>query len=205
MTLLALQPNTIQITRLVAVFLIPFGLVNIGFALSWSRAHAKAQPPKVSLESKMQVLDEVEGDGDGILGTDEVLMSLRRSSLIPHISDGDEDENRIDIYDVLATTICFKVFLLLLKMAAILSVGAIFFKMQRTEKNRLELSWIEAYYFAVVTATSIGALRNNRSCFIPFALSNSFWALSTMQATEILLHLQMPVNSFSSSTCSYQR
>ena len=87
----------------------------------------------------------------------------------------------------------------------ILSVGAIFFKMQRTEKNRLELSWIEAYYFAVVTATSIGALRNNRSCFIPFALSNSFWALSTMQATEILLHLQMPVNSFSSSTCSYQR
>ena len=58
----------------------------------------------------MEVLDEVEGDGDGILGTDEVLMSLRRSSLIPHISDGDEDENRIDINDVLATTICIKVF-----------------------------------------------------------------------------------------------
>jgi voltage-gated potassium channel Kch len=124
-----------QGTRGASVVLIPFGLFIIGFALSWSRARAKAAAPKVSFETKMRAVDDAGGDGDGVLTASELLRATTGSAFI---DDGSGGGGGGGLQDGLT------------KMVELVE-STLFFK-----SLVLVLSWIEAYYFAIVTSTSIG-------------------------------------------------
>jgi potassium channel subfamily K len=149
-----------QGTRGASVVLIPFGLFIIGFALSWSRARAKAAAPKVSFETKMRAVDDAGGDGDGVLTASELLRATTGSAFIDDGSGGGGGGGLQDgltkMVELVESTLFFKSLVLVLQLAATATIGAVFFKLYRPEARELELSWIEAYYFAIVTSTSIG-------------------------------------------------
>jgi hypothetical protein len=46
--------------------------------------------------------------------------------------------------------------MLLLKLAVVVAAGACFFKFYPVEQDRLNLSWIEAFYVSIQTVTSVG-------------------------------------------------
>ena len=58
--------------------------------------------------------------------------------------------------EILRSSVWFKCLWQALKLGATAAAGAIFFKFHPKERDRLELSWVEAFYFATVTCTSVG-------------------------------------------------
>jgi hypothetical protein len=54
------------------------------------------------------------------------------------------------------TTVPAQAFALVLKFISVITIGALFMKTYKYEKERQTITWIDAFYFATVTATSVG-------------------------------------------------
>ena len=101
------------------MFLIPFGLVIIGSILSWWRAHLKSLPPKESYAAKVMSIDK---DGDGLL-------SMEEASLVKKENMG---------VKLLTSTIGFKLLVIMLKLAVVLTIGAAFVKCNPMQQSYLK-------------------------------------------------------------------
>jgi len=160
-------------TRLAAIFLIPFGLIIIGFLLSFVTAYTKSLPvrnddgyedPKI-LERRA-LFETLDADGDCVLTREEVIAGANLMSL--------SSQEAAELFDIMDTkkegklypfppkkvpfrrTAFGKLFILFLKLFITVSVGAFFFKFYKPEDDALKLTWIDAFYFATVTSTSVG-------------------------------------------------
>jgi len=126
-----IAPNK-QHTRGFALVMIPFGLVIIGFVLSFKIAHDLSQPYKPSAAAQ----NEQESGSEA-----------PRLSSNPVAALGARPEWQ---------TPWGKCVVLLAKLHLIEFIGALFFKAYGPEADKNPMTWVDAFYFASVTATSIG-------------------------------------------------
>ena len=163
---------TTQDTRLAAVFLLPLGLVIIGFVFSYSSALEKSRSPRyrgsaadTPQELEMRALFEaLDANGDGILTLKECvagakLMSMTEQQARNLYQDLDpEGTGAVRLPPKHPTpcrhTVPGKCWILFFKMYAWVAVGAVYFKVW--EDGTPELTWIDAAYFATVVSSTIG-------------------------------------------------
>ena len=166
---------TLQATRLAAVFLVPMGLVIIGFLLSFQTAYLKSLKPRFHGEAsdtpeeleRRALFEALDQDGDGILTLEEMvsgapLLHMTADQAAALYEDLAKDKNgeirppprRPKPWH---RTVPGRCAVLLLQMYGAIFLGALFFKSAWfPEDAELGLTWVDAWYFATVTATSIG-------------------------------------------------
>jgi len=163
---------TTQDTRLAAIFLLPLGLIIIGFVFSYSSALDKSRSPQyrgsaadTPQELEMRALfDALDANGDGILTQEECiagakLMSMTEQQARNLYQDLDpEGTGAVKIPPKHPTpwlyTVPGKCWILFFKMYALIAIGALYFKIW--EDGAPQLSWIDAAYFATVVSSTIG-------------------------------------------------
>ena len=163
---------TTQDTRLAAVFLLPLGLIIIGFLLSYSSALEKSRLPRyrgaaadTPQELEMRALFEaLDADGDGILTLEECVAGAKVMSMTEQQARNlyqDLDPEGTGAVKVPAKhpkpwryTVSGKCWILFFKMYVLVAVGAVYFKIW--EDGTPEMTWIDAAYMATVVSTSIG-------------------------------------------------
>jgi len=163
---------TTQDTRLAAVFLLPLGLIIIGFLLSYSSALEKSRLPRyrgaaadTPQELEMRALFEaLDADGDGILTLEECVAGAKVMSMTEQQARNlyqDLDPEGTGAVKVPAKhpkpwryTVSGKCWILFFKMYVLVAVGAVYFKIW--EDDTPEMTWIDAAYMATVVSTSIG-------------------------------------------------
>jgi hypothetical protein len=163
---------TMQATRLAAVFLLPLGLIIIGFLLSYATAMEKSVKPRycgdeslTPQELEMRALFEaLDADGDGVLTLDECVKGAKIMSMT--------EQQARNLYTDLdpsgkgsvrappkqpprwRSTAAGKAWILGFKIYGLVAVGAVYFKVW--EDGAPEMTWVDACYMATVVATSIG-------------------------------------------------
>lgn len=165
---------TTQVTRGAAVFLIPLGLVIIGFLLSFATAYGKSRPPRfvgAASDSPEEVerralFDALDENRDGKLEEHEVVAGAGILGTTPEAAKAlfHELDTNLDGYLLpppkrllpWRLTVRGKTTIIAVKMYATVLVGALFFKWFSPESENLGLTWVDAFYFATVTSTSVG-------------------------------------------------
>jgi hypothetical protein len=166
---------TTQETRACAIVLVPIGLVVFSIVLSFISASATAKVPK-AVENKYSMQDEWASTA---LQSAFRGMRARALNLNPSMANrsvvksNDSDSQYFGILrkyygDISlakdAMSQCFHAFVdtptgqcfnLLFKLAAVVTIGAIFFKLY-PEEEALGLTWVDAFYLAVQTSTTVG-------------------------------------------------
>ena len=163
---------TTQDTRLAAVFLLPLGLIIIGFLLSFSTALEKSRMPSyrgASADSPREVearalFDALDEDGNGVLTEEECIAGAKKMFMTEQQARNlykDLDPEGIGAVEAPVKhpkpwryTVSGKCWILFFKMYGLVAIGAIYFKIW--EDGRPDMSWIDAAYFATVVSTSIG-------------------------------------------------
>jgi hypothetical protein len=154
-----------QVQRLCSMAMIPFGLIILGFFISFARAYALSIPHK---EQKIQdgsikrIFEQLNIPDDGFITKQQFVDNARFVNMTPKKAEEFFDkldvnkENKLylnsykpSFFDSIIAKFCF----ILLKIYGTIAIGAIAFKFWPKEDD---LSWIDAFYFATVTSTSIG-------------------------------------------------
>lgn len=145
---------TTQDTRLAAVFLLPLGLIIIGFLLSYSSALEKSRLPRyrgaaadTPQELEMRALFEaLDADGDGVLTLEECIAGAKVMSMTEQQARNlyqDLDPEGTGAVKVPAKhpkpwryTVSGKCWILFFKMYALVAVGAVYFKVWEDRRHR---------------------------------------------------------------------
>jgi hypothetical protein len=154
-----------QMQRFLAIFMIPFGLIVLGFVISYARARAKSKPNKAKRAedgSIKRIFETLSIPHDGYLTREVFLksahlvhMSLKKAESFFDKVDKGDGKMYLPKHFHPFETVPGRIFLIMVKIYGTIIVGGIVFKMWPSEDNR-DLSWIDAFYFSCVTATSIG-------------------------------------------------
>ena len=187
-----------QETRAVAIVVIPYGIVVLGFVLTWKRAYTRSQPPPKSTEQlKTALTEKVVMAKDAALTmraerTSTNIDKTTKPSLDPEdgrqlnfveILPEEKDTKKInddeyaplpdishfnlilgacrvrlwwDALHFFFATFWGKIFKMSLKLFAVASTGALFIKLYPYESESGVDTWIDAFYFSVVTSTGVG-------------------------------------------------
>jgi hypothetical protein len=153
-----------QANRLVAIFMIPFGLIILGFYISFARAYSLSLPRKkmrVEDGSIKRIFDELNIPDDGFITKQQFVDNARFVSMTPKKAEdffdkldyNGDGKMYISSNYYFLDTILGKITIILLKIYGTIAIGAIAFKCWPKEEG---ISWVDAFYFATVTSTSIG-------------------------------------------------
>eukprot|EP00615_Pteridomonas_danica_P000440 CAMPEP_0114366096 /NCGR_PEP_ID=MMETSP0101-20121206/28973_1 /TAXON_ID=38822 ORGANISM="Pteridomonas danica, Strain PT" /NCGR_SAMPLE_ID=MMETSP0101 /ASSEMBLY_ACC=CAM_ASM_000211 /LENGTH=897 /DNA_ID=CAMNT_0001514893 /DNA_START=224 /DNA_END=2914 /DNA_ORIENTATION=+ len=156
-------PET-QSQRLSAIFMIPFGLIILGFAISFFRAYALSlpyKPQKVEDGSIRRIFETLGIPEDGFLTKEQFVKNAKLVEMSPK-----KAEQFFDTLDysgdgkmympknfIFFETILGRTLVITSKLYCTILIGGIAMKCWPSEDN---LTWIDALYFATVTSTSIG-------------------------------------------------
>jgi hypothetical protein len=153
-----------QVQRLYTIAMIPFGLIILGFFISFARAYALSIPHK---EQKIQdgsikrIFEQLNIPDDGFITKQQfvdnaklIAMSTLKAEQVFDKLDSEHKgkigmQRRMKLSKTLTGKFCF----ILLKIYGTIAVGAIAFKFWPKEQH---LTWVDAFYFTTVTSTSIG-------------------------------------------------
>ena len=147
--------------------MIPFGLIILGFYISYARAYALSiphKPTRVEDGSIKRIFEELNIPQDGFLTKQQFVDNARFVSMSPQKAE--EFFDKLDyqkdgkmyissnyyFFDTIAGKVC----LILLKIYGTILVGAIAMKLWQDEDSDDAPTWIDVFYFATVTSTSIG-------------------------------------------------
>jgi hypothetical protein len=155
-----------QLSRGCAILLLPCGLVVFSLIMSYFSAHMLGRIPTVivrkgeterlwaatSLQASWRGRKARAAAGEGSTidpgESDTVTTVVSGKPALPKSS----EERAVEI----SATSALRAVVLLSKIVAVVASGALFFMLHPEESRVLELTWVDAFYFAVETATTIG-------------------------------------------------
>jgi hypothetical protein len=148
---------TTQVTRGFAIVLIPIGLMVFSLTISYFSAYTKSQTP-VTLNNKKnnrnQASVALQSAWRGRKA--RTFVALKKATKKGYITKAAPIAKRAANFTWVTSSLAFRFAMLLLKLAVVVAAGACFFKFYPVEQDRLNLSWIEAFYVSIQTVTSVG-------------------------------------------------
>jgi voltage-gated potassium channel Kch len=152
---------TKQITRGFAIFLIPIGLIVYSLVMSFFSAYTKSQtPPSLNKKKDVRLQAAVSLQsawrGRKVRNLQGLKASAKQKYVTHTIATANPKPKKAVVSASLPASLSSQYAKVLLKLAAVIGVGAFFVKLYHIEAERLRLTWVEALYLSVQTVTSVG-------------------------------------------------